>query len=213
MAVDITWLGHASFRIAGGGSVVYIDPWKLSKPVADADAVFVSHSHYDHCSSTDVARVSGDDTVIVAPAETIAKLRPGLSLRRGQTVTVGKLTFEGVAAYNVEKRFHPKTNAWLGVVVGIDGRRIYYAGDTDVITEMARLTDIDLALLPVGGTYTMNAAEAAEACGAIGCRAALPYHWGDIIGAAADAQALAEAAPCPVHVLQPRQTFSLDEGS
>jgi len=209
MSVEITWLGHASFRIACGKRVIYIDPWKISKPPRDADIVFISHTHYDHCSSPDIAKVSKDGTWLIGPADAMAKLRGNRTLTRGEQFQLGEILLEGVAAYNVEKTYHPKTNGWLGLVLGIDGRRIYYAGDTDVVAEMGKLGPIDLAMLPVGGTYTMNAAEAAEACRRIGCQAALPYHWGDIIGARTDAQALAEAAPCPVHILAPGQSLTL----
>ena len=71
MSVEIKWIGHASFRLADGGSVIYIDPWKLPDAPHDADVVFVSHSHYDHCSAEDVAKVSKESTSVIAPADTI----------------------------------------------------------------------------------------------------------------------------------------------
>ncbi|MCY2925254.1 MAG: MBL fold metallo-hydrolase [Planctomycetota bacterium] len=209
MSVEITWLGHASFRIVAGGRVIYIDPWKVSRVPHDADVVFVSHTHYDHCSSPDIAKVSHEGTVLIGPADTLAKLRGGHPLARGEGMRLGEMTFEGVAAYNIEHSAHAKTNGWLGVVMGLAGKRIYYSGDTDVVVEMAKLGAVDLAMLPVAGAYTMTPAQAAEACRQIGCQAALPYHWGDIVGARSDAQAFADAAPCPVHILNPGQTLTL----
>jgi len=209
MSVEIRWLGHASFRIAGDNTVVYIDPWKLQGQPHDADVVVVSHSHYDHCSADDVQAVSKNDTTVIAPADAAGQLGVGQTVSPAEGLTVAGVTVEAVAAYNVGKSFHPKGNGWIGAVVTIDGKRIYYAGDTDLIEEMSDLRDIDLALLPVGGTYTMDAAEAAEACRRIGCAAALPYHWGDIVGDTSDAQALADAADCTVHVLQPGQSLTL----
>ena len=125
-------------------------------------------------------------------------------------MAVGGITIETVPAYNVGKKFHPRDNGWLGAVVTLGNTRIYYAGDTDLIEEMSHLEAIEVALLPVGGTYTMTAAEAAEACERIGCKTAIPYHWGDIVGTSADAQKFAETVSCcMVNVLQPGQTLAV----
>jgi len=210
MSVQITWIRHASFRIAGREAVVYIDPWKLPSAPHDADVVLVSHSHYDHCSPPDIEKVSKPDTTVVAPGETIEKLAAANPVTPGDRLTIRDITIEAVAAYNVDKAFHPRGNDWIGAVFTIDGRRIYYAGDSDLVSEMSDLAEIDVALLPVGGTYTLDAAEAARACGAIGCAAAIPYHWGDIVGSAGDAETFARAAPCPVHVLEPGEDFTLE---
>jgi L-ascorbate metabolism protein UlaG (beta-lactamase superfamily) len=209
MSVDIRWIGHASFRLAEAQSVVYIDPWKLPDAPHDADVVFVSHAHHDHCSPEDVRKVARADTVIVAPADAAQKLGAVNAVTPGDRVSIRDVTIEAVAAYNVHKAFHPRGHHWCGAVIHLGGRRIYYAGDTDLIPEMSDLTDVDLALLPVGGTYTLDAAAAADACKAIGCPVAIPYHWGDIVGSAADARAFAEQAPCRVEVLQPGQAFAL----
>ena len=204
MPVEIKWIGHASFRLSTPDSVVYIDPWKVSGAPGDADVVFVSHSHYDHCSPDDVRKVSKADTTVIAPADTIAQLHAANAADVGENLSIGGVTVETVAAYNVNKAFHPRRNNWMGAVFTLGGTRIYYAGDTDLIPEMSDLADIDVALLPVGGTYTLNAAEAAQACKAIGCKNVIPYHWGDIVGSAADARKLAESVDCcRAHVLQP----------
>ena len=209
MSVKVTWIGHASFRIAGAESVVYIDPWKLPDAPHDADIVIVSHSHHDHLSPEDVQKVSKADTAIVGPADAIAKLQAVNAATPGDRLTLKDVTVEAVAAYNIGKAFHPKHNQWIGVVLTIDGKRIYYAGDTDLIPEMSDLSDVDLALLPVGGTYTLNADEAARACQAIGCAQAVPYHWGDIVGSASDAQKFARSASCKATILQPGQSLTL----
>ena len=195
MATEITWINHASFRL-GGSRVVYIDPWKISGRPADGNVVFVSHSHYDHCSPSDIEKVRAADGIVIGPADVVEQLGAGDVLSPGATITAEGVSITGVPAYNVGKTFHPKANLWLGAVVEMDGVRVYYAGDTD-----QQLSDIDVALLPVGGTYTLDAAEAAAACGAIGCKAAIPYHFGDIVGSASDAEAFRKAAPCKVHVL------------
>ena len=209
MSAQVQWFGHATFRISDGKSTLYIDPWKLPGQPHDADAIFVSHSHYDHCSPPDVQKASKEGTVIVAPADTIRKMGATNAITPGESVSVQDITLEAVAAYNIGKAFHPRGHNWCGAVFSIGGRRIYYAGDTDLIPQMSDLKDVDLALLPVGGTYTMTSAEAAAATRAIGCKAAIPYHWGDIVGSEKDAQAFAKAAACKVHVLQPGQSMTI----
>jgi L-ascorbate metabolism protein UlaG (beta-lactamase superfamily) len=210
MAAAIQWLGHASFRISGEVAVVYIDPWKLSEAGGDGTVVLVSHSHYDHYSAEDVAKVSGAETKLLGPSDVIKQEGRGQVIEPGQTVSVGGVNVIAVASYNPAKQFHPKANRWLGFVVEMEEKRIYYAGDTDITEEMAGLGEIDAALLPVGGTYTMDAEEAATAVERIKCKQAIPYHWGDIVGGAGDAERFADKAKCEVTVLNPGQTVSVD---
>lgn len=209
MSVEIKWLGHASFRISSDSTVVYIDPWKLSESPHDADVIFVSHSHYDHCSAPDIVKISKDDTAIVAPEDTIEKLHATNAVTPGENIYIKDVSIETVAAYNIGKTFHLRDSNWVGAVFTIDGKRIYYAGDTDLIPEMSDLKDVDLALLPVGGTYTLDGAQAAKACKSIGCKLALPYHWGDIVGTDSDADEFAQQADCEVKILQPGQSLEL----
>jgi len=209
MSIEIQWIHHASFRLSAGATVVYIDPWKLLGEPKDATVVFVSHGHYDHCSPDDVAKVSTPETQVLGPPDTADQFPGGQVLQPGQHADVAGVTIDAVGAYNLAKQFHPKGNGWLGAVIALGGVRVYYAGDTDLIPEMSDLADVDVALLPVGGTYTMDAAEAARACEAIGPTAAVPYHWGDIVGNAGDAQQFAQAAGCTVHVLTPGQSLTV----
>jgi len=207
MTVELQWLGHASFRVSHGSTVVYIDPWKLSDAPQDATAVLVSHSHYDHYSPDDIAAVSNPETVLIAPEDVARSERNAKATRPGQTVELPGVSVTAVASYNIDKQFHPKANNWVGFVVNIAGLRIYYAGDTDFIEEMKALGHIDVALLPVGGTYTMDAEQASAAAQAIRPARAVPYHWGDIVGRAEDAARFAEQAGCDVTVLEPNQTI------
>ena len=209
MSVELTWIGHASFRIASE-QVVYIDPWKIDDAPHDGNLVIVSHDHYDHCSSQDVAKVAAEGAEIFGPGDAVDQIGQGYAALPGEQVTLADVQIEAVPAYNLAKEFHPRSNHWLGAVVTMDGKRIYYAGDTDLIDEMGKLGDVDVALLPVGGTYTMDPAEAAEACKRIGPAMAIPYHWGDIVGNVSDARAFADAAPCEVRILQPGQSTTLD---
>ncbi len=210
MGTTLQWLGHASFKISHENDFIYIDPWKLKDSPRDATLVLVSHSHYDHYSPEDIARVSGADTKLVASADVVAKEKAGEVLLPGLTIQLGSIQVKGVAAYNPAKGFHPKGNNWIGFVIEVGSKRIYYAGDTDLTDEMKSLKELDIALLPVGGTYTMNAVEAAEATKYIKPKQAIPYHWGEIVGGRVDAEEFAETAECKVQVLSAGETISLD---
>jgi len=208
MGIAIQWLGHASFRICYEDTVINIDPWKLKESAGDATLVLVSHSHYDHYSQEDIAKVSGPDTKLIASADVIAKAKAGEAIMPGLIVELEGVRVIGVAAYNPDKQFHPKGNNWAGFIIEIGSKRIYYAGDTDLTEEMKALKDIDVALLPVGGTYTMNAKEAAEATEHIKPKLAVPYHWGDIVGGRSDAEQFAKSAACEVKVLAKGESIS-----
>lgn len=190
MFENLRWLGHASFRMEGERTI-YIDPWKL-KGGPGADIILVSHAHYDHYSQADIDKVRKPGTVIVASADIAPKAGgDSRALQPGGKIKIGGVTVEGIPAYNIGKAFHPKSNGWLGFVVEMGGERLYYAGDTDRVPEMSQLRDIDIALLPVGGTYTMDAADAAGAAQLIKPGMAIPYHYGDIVGGRADAERFA----------------------
>ena len=211
MSVKLQWLGHASFRISDANTVIYIDPWKLKEAKHDATLVFVSHSHYDHYSAGDINKVSGPQTKLIAAADVIQQHGKGQVLKPGQSVEIGAIKLTGVLAYNPTKpQYHSKAKNWLGVVIEIAGKRIYYAGDTDETPEMDALKNIDLALLPVGGQFTMNAAEAANATKHFKPKQAIPYHWGDIVGSHADADTFKKEAACPVTVLKPGESITVD---
>lgn len=199
----ITWLGHASFRITGTKATVYIDPWKLKSSVP-GDVICITHSHYDHLSEEDVEKIRTRSSVIVGPEDCRGNFgRAFKVIAPGQSVTVGDVTVEAVHAYNTDKAFHPRGNNWVGYVVTIDGVRVYHTGDTDVIPEMADV-DADVALLPVGGTYTMTVSQAAEAVEKINPKVAVPMHCGDIVGTLNDREAFQSASKVPVVILEPK---------
>ena len=187
----LTWLGHASFRWARGGAVVYLDPFQISSEPHDADLVLISHPHFDHLDPAAVARVSKPGTVVVTVQECAEKLKGSpLEIRvvkPGDRREIRGVRLEAVAAYNLDKPHHPRENQWVGFVVEMDGVRLYHAGDTDFIPEMKQI-QADVALLPVGGTYTMTAEEAASAAQALRPKVAVPMHYGSIIGTRADAE-------------------------
>jgi len=197
MIEKIHWLGHASFRIDGQDAVIYIDPWKLKEPVP-GDLVLITHEHFDHCSPDDIAAVLKPTTVVVSPLSAQGSLKGLVSPDRvrivgpGEEVAVGDVKIRAVAAYNTapeRQGFHPRDKARprVGFVVTVDGATVYHTGDSDGVPEMDGLAP-DVLLIPVGGTYTMDARQAAEAAARIGPRRAVPMHWGDIVGGRADAE-------------------------
>jgi L-ascorbate metabolism protein UlaG (beta-lactamase superfamily) len=200
----LRWLGHDSFLLTTlNGKRIFLDPFKLgSERFEPADYILISHAHFDHFSAADIERLRAPYTVVVTvPA--VAKQLPGAqAIGAGEDVTLDDLTVHAVPAYNVNKfrspgvPFHPKTPADVagaGFVLTVDGERLYHAGDTDHVPEMADLASlrIDIALLPVSGTYVMTADEAAAAARAIRPRVAVPMHYAAIVGSTDDAHRFA----------------------
>ena len=209
MSVEIKWLGHSSFRITDGRVTVYLDPYNLSGPMRDGDVICISHAHYDHCSPDDVARVAAANGVIVCPKDVAGGFKNAIIIAPGKTVDTNGLKIEGVAAYNIDKKFHPQSNGWCGYVLNIGGKRIYYSGDSDMIPEMKDLKNIDVAILPVGGTYTMTALEAVQAAEDIGCAKAIPCHWGSVVGSEMDAREFAGMVKCEGVFLKPGRVTTI----
>ena len=194
MLEGIHWLGHASFRIGADNMTVYIDPWKLTAPVP-ADLVLVTHAHSDHLSPGDISKVACEDTVIVCPESCASKLAGDIRvIAPGDSLVVPGARVEVVYAYNTNKPNHPRGAGFVGYILEVGGRRIYHAGDTDLIPEMDDVP-CDVALLPIGGTYTMNAAEAARAAQRIKPGYVVPMHWGDIVGTMQDVATIERGLP------------------
>lgn len=192
MLENIQVLCHSSVRIEKE-KIIYIDPFKVNKKYNDADIVFITHSHYDHYSEEDIDKVIKENTVIVAPKDLDKELiKKGickdliLLVEPNKEYIIEKIKFRTVPAYNTNKKFHPKQNGWIGYIIEIDGTSCYIAGDTD-ITEENKKVKCDIALLPVGGTYTMNFKEAAELANVIKPKIAVPIHYGSIVGTKQDA--------------------------
>lgn len=181
----IHWLGHSSFAVYGSRTVCF-DPYRVTR-VRKADLILVSHTHSDHFSPEDIAKVAVEKTTLVISSDakpdypaSVVTMRPGDSAR------IMGMTIEAVPAYNLTKTYHPKANNWLGYILTIDGVRLYHAGDTDFIPEMKGLA-ADVGFVPVGGTYTMESREAAEAVNAMKLSRVVPMHWGEIVGTEKDA--------------------------
>lgn len=179
------WLGHDCFRI-DAEKTIYFDPFEISSGPT-ADIILITHDHYDHCSPDDVAKIQGPNTVIVTEKDSAKKLSGDVRVMEpGETVEINGLVINAIPSYNIDKDFHPKKNGWLGYIIDIEGVRLYHAGDTDFIPEMSDIT-VDIALLPVSGTYVMTADEAVRAALVIKPRVAIPMHYGSIVGDKNDA--------------------------
>lgn len=190
---NISWLGHDGFLIEAEGKTIVIDPFNIKQASAKADIILITHEHYDHCSPEDVAKLIKPATQIITEEESAKKLS-GYNvsvLEPWETLAVSGITIETVPSYNTNKKFHPRANGWLGFIVTIDGIRIYHAGDTDLIEEMNGIK-ADIALLPVSGTYVMTAEEAVDAAKRIAPTAAIPMHYGAIVGETNDATIFAK---------------------
>ncbi|MDP2586144.1 MAG: MBL fold metallo-hydrolase, partial [Candidatus Komeilibacteria bacterium] len=185
---------------------IYIDPYKLAEDqIQPANYVFITHGHFDHCSPEDLKKIVSDQTIVIASAECQKDLA-GLTVKQihylkpGENLGIANLRINAVQAYNINKfrepgvPFHLPGGDELGYIIQINGVRIYHAGDTDNIPEMADLENIHIALLPVSGTYVMTPTEAAAAAKVIQPKIAIPMHYGSIVGTLADAEKFKQLA-------------------
>jgi len=199
MINDIHWLGHDTFKIVGE-KVIYTDPFKIKKKDS-ADIILITHEHFDHCSPEDVKKIQGPNTLIVATSDCAQKLSGKIKVvKPGGKVNVEGIEVEAVPAYNTNKQFHTKDKGWVGYIFTVQGQRIYIAGDTDYIPEMKNFK-VDIALLPVSGTYVMTAEEAVKAALDIKPKVAIPMHYGSIVGSGKDAKRFADSLKGKVDVL------------
>lgn len=194
----IHWLGHDAILLEGTTTVCF-DPYQLTAS-HPADLILISHDHFDHCSPEDVEKVIKADSTIVTDAASATKLKGDVRVvSPGDRLTVKGVDIEVGPAYNTNKDFHPRKASMLSFVVTLDGVRYYHAGDTDFIPEMKELK-VDVAFLPVSGTYVMTAEEAVEAARAIQPKLAVPMHYGAIVGSQDDANRFKQALEGQVHV-------------
>ena len=175
----LSWFGQSAFRITAAGHRIFIDPFRVPSSAGPASLILVTHPHQDHYDKAAIERLRGQDTVVVLPMSCAGPGQRGIA--PGQAETIGGVKVTGVPSYNVKKRFHPKSESWLGYVVEVDGVRVYHAGDTDPLPEMAGLRP-DIALLPVGGMVTMNWRAAAELSRTLGATLSIPMHFSMMIG-------------------------------
>ena len=193
-AVDITLIKHGSLEIRCKGISIQVDPvteyGKHTDYAADfpkADFILVTHEHPDHLDDAAIAVLTGKNTRLILNQKSRDMIGRGEVVGNGESIVLTEsITLEAVPAYNTtpgREKFHPKGNG-NGYVLSIDGLRIYIAGDTEDVPEMALLEDIDLAFLPVNQPYTMTPEQCIRAARAICPKVLIPYHYGktDISG-------------------------------
>lgn len=223
--MEIMWLGHAAFRLKGGGKTIYIDPVEMdfggtsaetsSYAPEPADIILLTHSHPDHCSPESFEDLRSASTVIVGPQDCGQKAEAEIQrIRPDETTIVGDVEIQAVHAYNIQRQkapgtpFHAKGSG-VGYLLSIEGCTIYHAGDTEPVPEMKAIGPVDVALLPVDGHYTMGPEEALQAAGMVNAGTMIPMHFFEtsverVLGAA-------QAAPeVNVHVLTVGETWILD---
>lgn len=192
-------LNHASIRLERD-KVIYIDPFKLDSAPHDADIIFCTHDHQDHLSPKDIKNLMKPETILVVPHKKAGKFKK--FIKKGELHDVigvepleeyeaYGIKFKTVPAYNLEKKFHKRKKNWVGYIIYVNDAGYYFAGDTDYIPEMNDIK-VDVAFLPVGGIYTMNAQEAAQAANSIKPKIAVPIHFGSVVGSRKDAETFIE---------------------
>ena len=192
---NITLFGHASFMFVDkqtGQKIYYVDPFQLPKnpPAGGADIVFITHAHQDHLSPQDISQILKNDTVVVATPDSLQTLnitQEKFPVTPNNSYEIKGFKFETVPAYNIKPErlnFHPHANNWVGYIFNLNGKKIYHAGDTDFIPEMREFKslNLDVAILPMGGTYTMGVEETIEAANAIGAKITIPMHYKRLLG-------------------------------
>lgn len=206
MTENITVNEQNSIQIRDRLGMIYVDPFQMRVSPNDAAYIFITHDHYDHFSPDDIAKVAGDNTILVVPERMEVKAQEVADLV-GRIVTVKPgvyreidgLEFETVPAYNTLKPFHRKDAEWVGYIFRVDGKRIYVAGDTDA-TKEAKAVRCDIALVPIGGTYTMDAKKAAELVNILRPNVVIPVHYGSVVGSPRDGEVFAENVKEPIKV-------------
>lgn len=187
---NIKWFGHASFKFVdqNGNKIYYVDPFALGAlSLSKGDLIFITHAHYDHCSFEDVNKILKDDSILIAPPDCLSMIdvkNEKQPVEPNKNYEVREFKFSTIPAYNINKNFHPKENNWVGYIFNLNGKKIYHTGDTDFIPEMNNLKslNLDIAMLPIGGTYTMDVDEAIQAANAIRAKVTIPMHYKRLLG-------------------------------
>ena len=187
--LEFQWINHATVKIKSPELIMYIDPWSkvLKGNEEKADLILISHSHYDHFDPKAVEFLSKKNTKIICDKISAEKLS-GYDVKKlgiGESFEFMKVKITAFPAYNKIKNFHPRGFS-IGFIIDFENTRIYFAADTDLIPEMSELEDIDVAILPIGGKYTMNQEEAAEAARLIDPKIVIPIHYNFIPETKAD---------------------------
>ena len=210
MLERFTWFRQSAFRWRDEDLTVYIDPWGTTGD-PPADLILITHAHFDHFQIEEIERLLKPGTEIVAPADVAKEISGDVNaVGPGDSLEVAGVKVQAVPAYNIAPDRldkHPKANNWVGFVLELGGSTYYHAGDTDHLPELESLRT-DVAFVPIGGTYTMDAREAGGLVRALSPQLAVPMHFGFVVGSPSDAETFrTEAAPVRVEVLAPENPF------
>ena len=196
----VHWLGQSGIKITGD-KIIYIDPFNIPEGET-ADLIFITHDHHDHLSTKDLKKIQGDQTTIIIPESCRNQVNGNVKgVNPGDTLELEGIKIQVVPAYNIGKPYHPREKKYVGYVLTAGDVIYYHAGDTDWIPEMKSIRT-DVAFLPVGGKYTMNPEEAAEAVRNIHPKVAVPIHWGSLIGSKEDALRFQSLCGSEVQILE-----------
>ena len=187
--VTITCIKHASIEINYNGTEIQVDPVGMwLKPETDyatfpkANIILVTHEHKDHFDRAAIHEIRTPATSIYVNQAVYGHFRNGLVMQNGETRKyAADITIEAVPAYNTtpgREQYHPQGRD-NGYVLTLDGLRIYIAGDTEDIPEMADIKDIDVAFLPCNQPYTMTVEQCVNAAKIIKPKVLFPYHYND----------------------------------
>jgi L-ascorbate metabolism protein UlaG (beta-lactamase superfamily) len=185
--VELWFLGHGTLMFRYNDVIIHIDPYSAVADYATlpkADLILITHQHGDHLDLNAIEKIKKSSTMIYCNALSAPKLREAKIMKNGDVIMAGEIKIEAVPAYNIRHErspgnpFHPKGEG-NGYVLTLNDKKIYVAGDTENIPEMAQLKDIDVAFLPMNLPYTMTPEMVAEAVRMFSPAILYPYHYGD----------------------------------
>lgn len=183
MLNGITVNYHASIRFDKENTIIYFDPYKIEEYINDANYIFITHSHYDHYSESDIKKVMNNNTKFIITSDleeniiNLGVLKENiLIVYPSGSYVLDNISFDTIPAYNLDKQFHKKSSNWVGYNILLDGNRYYIVGDSD-ITEELQNVKCDVIFVPVGGIYTMNDEEASFIVNKMNIKYAVPIHY------------------------------------
>jgi L-ascorbate metabolism protein UlaG (beta-lactamase superfamily) len=211
MLEGVTWFRQSALMFELPDRRIFLDPWGTPADSPPADLILITHAHSDHFQPAEIARLQGPGTQVVAPHDVAGELRGNVTpVVPGETHEIAGVRFTTVPAYNTRDEalhFHPRARRWVGYVLELPGGSYYHAGDTDHAPELDDVVT-DVAFLPVGGYFTMDAEQAAGLARAISPRLAVPFHHGFVVGSRRDGERFRDAAaPVPVELMRPVHPF------